>query len=67
MKAGTLERGTERGTEVMWFHTGNYTEMIRKFQTKSRSTIASQQLLCVAAQLSFLGSAAYPWKKFGQI
>ena len=26
MKAGTQECGTERGTEVMWFHTGNYTQ-----------------------------------------
>ena len=24
VKAGTQERGTERGTEVMWFHTANY-------------------------------------------
>ena len=24
VKAGTQERGTERGTEVMWLHTGNY-------------------------------------------
>ena len=32
VKAGTQERGTELGTEpgmeVMWFHTGNYTEMM---------------------------------------
>ena len=33
----------------------------RKFQTRSRSTVASQQLLCLAAhvQLSSVGSAAY--------
>ena len=34
MKAGMQERGTERrkehGTEVMWFHTGNYTNMMQK-------------------------------------
>ena len=24
VKAGTQERGTERETEVMWFHTGKY-------------------------------------------
>ena len=24
VKARMQERGTERGTEVMWFHTGNY-------------------------------------------
>ena len=24
VKAGTQERGTERGTEVTWLHTGNY-------------------------------------------
>ena len=26
VKAGTQECRTERGMEVMWFHTGNYTE-----------------------------------------
>ena len=52
VKAGTQERGTERGTEVMWFHTGNYVE--------SRSTVASQQLLRVTTQLSSVGPAAYP-------
>ena len=30
MKAGTQERGMERRTEVMWFHTGNYTEMMQE-------------------------------------
>ena len=34
VKAGTqerrTERGTERGIEVMWFHTGNYTEMMQE-------------------------------------
>ena len=30
VKAGTQERETERGTEVMWFHTGNYTEMMQE-------------------------------------
>ena len=28
VKAGMEECGTERGTEVIWFHTGNYTEMM---------------------------------------
>ena len=28
VKAGTQECGTERGTEVMQFYTGNYTEMM---------------------------------------
>ena len=37
VKAGTQERGTERGTEVMRSHTGNYTEMMQKLDTKSRS------------------------------
>ena len=38
----TVKAGTqERGMEVIWFHTGNYTEMCRK----SQSTVASQQLL----------------------
>ena len=62
VKVGTQERGTERGMEVIWFHTGNYTERCRKFDTKSHSddaTVAFQQLLSVAAQLSSLGSAAY--------
>ena len=31
---------------------------------KSRSTVASQQLLRVATQPSFVGPAAYPWKTF---
>ena len=60
MKAGTQERGTERRRDPVWFHTGNYTET---FDTRSQSddaTVASQQLLCVAAQLFSLGSAAYP-------
>ena len=27
----TVKAGTqERGTEVMWFHTGNYTEMVQE-------------------------------------
>ena len=34
MKAGMQERGMERGTEhrteVMWFHTGDYTEMMQE-------------------------------------
>ena len=30
VKAGTQERGTERGMEIMWFHTGNYTEMMQE-------------------------------------
>ena len=28
--AGTQECGTEHGTEVMWFHTGNYSEMMQE-------------------------------------
>ena len=43
VKAGTQERGTERGTEVIWLHTGNYTRQ------EARSTVASQQLLRVTA------------------
>ena len=42
--------GTERGVEVMWFHTGNYTEMTQE----------AQQLLRVTAQSSSVGLAAYP-------
>ena len=34
VKARMQEHGMERRTEVMWFHTGDYTE---KFDTKSRS------------------------------
>ena len=30
VKAGTQEHGMELGTEVMWFHTGNYTEMMQE-------------------------------------
>ena len=30
MKAVMQERGTEHGTEVMWFNTGNYTEMMQE-------------------------------------
>ena len=30
VKAIMQERETERGTEVMWFHTGNYTEMMQE-------------------------------------
>ena len=34
MKAETQERGTERGmehgTEIIWFHTGNYIEMMQE-------------------------------------
>ena len=81
MKAGTQECGTERGTEVMWFHTGNYTEMIQEITqmmqevsnevmingsfpaaTLSSSTAIfcrPSSLLCLAAQLSSVGSAAY--------
>ena len=74
MKAGTQERGTQRGTEVMWFHTGNYTEMMQEVSnevtingsfpaaTLSSSTAIFRRLsslLCVAAQLSSVGSAAY--------
>ena len=64
------ERRTEHGTEIMWFHTRNYTEMIQGVWhkvTKSWSMVASQQLLCVAAQLSSLSSAAYPWKIFRDV
>ena len=53
-------QNAERGTEVMWFHTGNYTEMIQEVWSSHDATVASQQLLFVAAQLSSLGSAAYP-------
>ena len=60
MKARTQECGTERGTEVMWFHTGNYTEMMQEVKHSHEVTVASKQLLCVAAQLFSLGSAAYP-------
>ena len=30
VKAGTQECGTECRTEVMWFHTGNYTETMQE-------------------------------------
>ena len=30
MKAGMQECGTARGTEVTWFHEGNYTEMMQE-------------------------------------
>ena len=56
MKAGTQERRTERGMEVMWFHTENYTEMMQEVT----SMVASQQLLHVTAQPSSIGPAAYP-------
>ena len=39
VKAGTQERGTERGTEVMWFHTGNYTEMMQLESCKSTAIL----------------------------
>ena len=76
MKAGTQERGTERGTEVMWFHTGNYTEMMQEVSNEvtiigsfPAATLCSStaifhrlsSLLCVAAQLSSVGEAAYPY------
>ena len=31
LDGATVKAGTqERGTEVMWFHTGNYTEMMQE-------------------------------------
>ena len=65
--AGTWN-GTRNGSQ--WFHTGDYTEMIKEVWhevTKWRSSVTFQQLLCAAAQLSSLGSASYPWKTFRQI
>ena len=35
VKAETQERGMERGTEVMWFHTGNYIEMMQEVTINS--------------------------------
>ena len=39
----------EHGTKVMWFHTGNYTEMMQEVT----SIVASQQLLCVNSTAIF--------------
>ena len=56
----TVKAETEEcGTEVMWVHTGNYTER------KSRSP--SSYSSCVTVQPSSIGPAAYPWKTFRQI
>ena len=53
-EGATVKAGTqERGTEVIWLHTGNYTRQ------EARSTVASQQLLRVTAQLSSVGPATY--------
>ena len=37
MKAGTQERGTERGTEVMWFYTEMMQEVSGSYKTRNET------------------------------
>ena len=58
VKAGTQERGTEHGTEVMWFHKGNYTETIQEVMINGSFPPATS---CnSSAQPYSVGAAAYP-------
>ena len=36
VKAGTQECGTERGMEIKWLHTGNYTDMTQEVTINAR-------------------------------
>ena len=42
VKARMQKRGTERGTEVMWFHTGNYTELMQEVTINGSFPAATQ-------------------------
>ena len=41
VKAVTQERGAEHETEVMWFYTGNYTELIQEVKTNCSFPVAT--------------------------
>ena len=64
VKAGTQERGTERGTDVMWFYTGNYTEMMQEVMINGSFPAAascnSTASPAVASCNSTASPAAYP-------
>ena len=64
--------GTECGMEVMWFHMGNYTEMMQEVWHKAtkwrcNGSFPAATLCSSTATGIFLGSAAYLWKTFRQI
>ena len=41
VKAVTQERGTEHVTEVMWFYTGNYTELMQEVKINGSFPVAT--------------------------
>ena len=67
MKAGTQEHGTKCGMEVMWFHTGNYTEMMHEptkecitYQPVYHSANSAHEFCCLVYFLSHTESIYRP-------